>query len=581
MELIPRWLRIVTLVFLILIQMVKITTTPETSMTKMVSLLKTDNLKSVLVVSENQLLITTTDDYEYRVFGTVDDQLRRKLREQGEVQEGFSLLYAPPVSLVSELLKSLMVLTLIYFLLKESEKALKEYANKKEKQNSQGERTQTTFIDVAGAAEAKRELQEIIDFLRDPGPFIKAGANVPKGVLLTGPPGTGKTLLARAVAGEANVPFLSVSGSQFVDRYVGSGSSSVRKLFENAQQLAPCIVFIDEIDAVGHLRSDEVFDGGTDERNITLNQLLTAIDGFEASDGVIVLGATNRPNILDPALLRSGRFDRHIEVGLPEKNERVELLRVHTRKIPHLDRDVNFGELAKLTPGCSGADIANLVNEAVLLSLREKASTVTMTHFERAAEKILLGGENHSLVQSATQLRSTAYHEVGHALVALLTKEADPPHKVTIVSRGQSLGSTLMIPEEDEHSKSRLQLLARLTVSFGGRAAEELVFGAAGINTGAQNDLQEATKLAYVMVREVGMGSRLASGVSNPSPETRRNQDVEVEELLQSAYKTARDLLEKNRQSLDRIAQTLLEKETLSKEEISALINQVSLLVSQ
>jgi len=444
-----------------------------------------------------------------------------------------------------------------------------------------------TFADVAGIAEAKDELEEIIAFLKDPKKFQKLGGRIPKGVLMMGPPGTGKTLLARAIAGEAGVPFFSISGSDFVEMFVGVGASRVRDLFEQGKKHAPCIVFIDEIDAVGRHRGAGL-GGGHDEREQTLNQLLVEMDGFESSEGVIIVAATNRPDVLDPAILRPGRFDRRIVVNRPDVRGREGILQVHTKKVP-LATDVDLEIIARGTPGMVGADLENLVNEAALLAARQDKDTVSMTDFEMAKDKVLMGAERRSMVISDAEKRTTAWHEAGHALVAkLLEKNSDPVHKVTIIPRGPALGLTQQLPKEDRLSMSRDYAQARLSVLMGGRVAEEIVFGQ--YTTGAGNDIKQASGLARRMVTEFGMSELIgpiAYGSDEESvflgrdftsrqrdySETVANQiDDEVRRFVMAGYTEARDLLTEHRAVLDKLAAALLERETLDGEEVDALV---------
>jgi len=449
-----------------------------------------------------------------------------------------------------------------------------------------GDTPQVTFADVAGADEAKEELQEIIEFLKDPQKFTRLGGRLPKGALLVGPPGTGKTLLARAVAGEAGRPFFSMSGSDFVEMFVGVGASRVRDLFEQGKAHAPCIIFIDEIDAVGRHRGAGL-GGGHDEREQTLNQLLVEMDGFESNEGVILIAATNRPDVLDPALLRPGRFDRQIVVDAPDVKGREGILRVHLRKVPLAD-DVKVETLAKGTPGMSGADLANLVNEAALLAARRGREKVTMQDLDDAKDKIMLGAERKSLVLSEAERRLTAYHEAGHAVVALRVPGLDPLHKITIVPRGRALGVTASLPEEDRHSYSRDYLLAQLVMLYGGRAAEEMIFGPDKITTGAGNDIERATTMARRMVTQFGMSEKvgpMAVGDAEQevfigrelvqrreiSEDTARLVDDEVKRFLDEAYRRAAATLSENRDLLERIADALLERETLDRDEIAAL----------
>ncbi len=443
-----------------------------------------------------------------------------------------------------------------------------------------------TFDDVAGADEAKYELQEIVEFLKDPKRFSRLGGRIPKGALLVGPPGTGKTLLARAVAGEAGRPFFSMSGSDFVEMFVGVGASRVRDLFEQGKANAPCIIFIDEIDAVGRHRGAGL-GGGHDEREQTLNQLLVEMDGFEANDGVILLAATNRPDVLDPALLRPGRFDRQVVVDAPDVKGREGILRVHLKKVP-TGEDVEVSTLARGTPGMSGADLANLVNEGALLAARRGKDKVYMPDLEDAKDKVMLGTERKSMVLSEFERKLTAYHEAGHAVVALRVPGLDPVHKVTIIPRGRALGITASLPEEDRHSYSRDYLLARLVMLFGGRVAEEMTFGPEKVTTGAGNDIERATAMARRMVTQFGMSEAvgpMAVGDSEQevflgrdigqrrqvSEQTAQLVDAEVKRLLDEAYDIARSVLEEHRALLESIALALLERETLDREQVEML----------
>ena len=444
-----------------------------------------------------------------------------------------------------------------------------------------------TFDDVAGIDEAKAELQEIVDFLRDPQKFQRLGGKIPKGVLLVGPPGTGKTLLARSIAGEANVPFFTISGSDFVEMFVGVGASRVRDMFEQGKKNAPCIIFIDEIDAVGRHRGAGL-GGGNDEREQTLNQLLVEMDGFESNEGVILIAATNRPDVLDPALLRPGRFDRQVVVPNPDVNGREKILRVHMRKVP-LAADVDPKVLARGTPGFSGADLANLVNEAALLAARLGKRVVGMAEFEQAKDKVLMGVERKSLVMSEDEKRMTAYHEAGHALVALSMPECDPVHKATIIPRGRALGLVMSLPEGDRYSKHKSKLLQELAMAMGGRAAEEIVFGPDRVSNGAAGDIKMATDQVRRMVTEWGMSEKLGmvayadnsqevflghaiTQTKNVSEATAQEIDREIKRIIDEAYATAKRVLTERREDLDRLAKGLLEYETLSGEEIKALL---------
>jgi len=455
-----------------------------------------------------------------------------------------------------------------------------------------GDTPKLTFADVAGADEAKVELQEIIEFLKDPQRFTRLGGRLPKGALLVGPPGTGKTLLAKAVAGEAGRPFFSMSGSDFVEMFVGVGASRVRDLFEQGKANAPCIIFIDEIDAVGRHRGAGL-GGGHDEREQTLNQLLVEMDGFESNDGVILIAATNRPDVLDPALLRPGRFDRQIVVDAPDVRGREGILRVHTRKIP-LAADVHLEILAKGTPGLAGADLANLVNEAALLAARTNKTLVSMADFEDAKDKVMLGVERRSLVLTEDERKLTAYHEAGHAVVAIKTQGSDPVHKVTIVPRGRALGLTASLPETDRHSYTKDWLIGNLAMFFGGRVAEELIFGPEKVTTGAGNDIERATGLARRMVTQFGMSERVgAMAIGDREQEvflgrefgqrrevserTAEMVDDEVKRLLDEAYAKASVLLKEHKDLLERIAQALLERETIDREDLDLLVKNLPL----
>ena len=440
-----------------------------------------------------------------------------------------------------------------------------------------------TFKDVAGVDEAKEELKEIIEYLREPQKFQKLGGRIPKGVLLVGPPGTGKTLLARAVAGEANVPFFSISGSDFVEMFVGVGASRVRDLFEQGKKNAPCIIFIDEIDAVGRHRGAGL-GGGHDEREQTLNQLLVEMDGFESNDGVILVAATNRPDVLDPALLRPGRFDRRVVVGLPDVRGREEILRVHVKKVPVSD-DTNLNVLARGTPGFSGADLANMVNEAALSAARVNRKQVTMYDFELAKDKVLMGAERKSMLLSDEEKRNTAYHEGGHALVSFFRDHSDPIHKVTIIPRGMTLGVTVYLPG-DRYCYSRSYLESRLAMMFGGRVAEEIFLNE--MTTGAGNDIERATEMARAMVCEYGMSrlgpltfgkkeeqiflGREIAQHRDFSEETARQIDLEVRRLIDEAYQSAHSIVESHADAMHRIAAALLERETIDAEEVRMLI---------
>jgi cell division protease FtsH len=446
----------------------------------------------------------------------------------------------------------------------------------------------TTFADVAGVDEAKDDVQELVEFLRDPGKFQRLGGHIPRGVLMAGSPGTGKTLLAKAIAGEAKVPFFSISGSDFVEMFVGVGASRVRDMFEQAKKQAPCIIFIDEIDAVGRHRGAGL-GGGHDEREQTLNQLLVEMDGFEANDGIIVIAATNRPDVLDPALLRPGRFDRQVVVPLPDIRGREQILKVHCRKVPIAD-DVDPSALARGTPGFSGADLANLVNEAALFAARASRRLVGMEEFERAKDKIMMGAERKSMVMSEKEKRTTAFHEAGHAIVGRLVPDHDPVYKVTIIPRGRALGVTQFLPEQDRYSHSRQYILSSICSLFGGRIAEEMVLGADGITTGASNDIERATSLARNMVTKWGLSEKLgplkydedddqpflgrsaSSRSLAVSEETARKIDEEVRAIIDDCYGRAKTVLDTHSDKLHAMADALMEYETLNSDQINDIM---------
>ncbi|MBP6627164.1 MAG: ATP-dependent zinc metalloprotease FtsH, partial [Arenimonas sp.] len=457
----------------------------------------------------------------------------------------------------------------------------------KSRAKMQGENeVKVTLADVAGCDEAKEEVGELVEFLRDPGRFQKLGGKIPRGVLMVGPPGTGKTLLARAIAGEAKVPFFSISGSDFVEMFVGVGASRVRDMFDQAKKHAPCIIFIDEIDAVGRHRGAGL-GGGHDEREQTLNQLLVEMDGFEGGEGVIVIAATNRPDVLDPALLRPGRFDRQVTVGLPDVRGREQILKVHMRKVP-LDVDVEPMTIARGTPGFSGADLANLVNEAALFAARENAKNVRMEHFDRARDKILMGTERRSMIMSEEEKKLTAYHEAGHAIVGRIVPDHDPVYKVTIIPRGRALGVTMYLPEGDRYSYNKINIESRLSSLYGGRVAEELIFGADMVTTGASNDIERATKMARNMVTKWGLSElgpitfgeeedevflgRSVTQHKIVSDDTARKIDEVVRGILDRAYERTRDILTVNLDKLHIMAEALLTYETIDALQIDAIM---------
>jgi len=440
----------------------------------------------------------------------------------------------------------------------------------------------TTFDDVAGCDEAKEDVKELVDFLVDPGKYQRLGGRIPRGVLLEGPPGTGKTLLAKAIAGEAKVPFFSISGSDFVEMFVGVGASRVRDMFEQAKKQAPCIIFIDEIDAVGRSRGGG-HGGGNDEREQTLNQLLVEMDGFEANDGVIVIAATNRADVLDKALLRPGRFDRQVVVGLPDVRGREQILKVHMRKVPIAD-DVKASVIARGTPGFSGADLANLVNESALFSARAAKSLVTMEEFEKAKDKIMMGAERKTMVMTEKEKESTAYHEAGHAIVGCLSEEHDPVHKVTIIPRGRALGVTFFLPEADRISESRRKIMGDIATAYGGRIAEEMLYGKEGVSTGASQDIKMATHFARAMVVNYGLSDTLGPldydsrdsdgiGSRHVSNETSRLIDQEIKRITEECYARAEKILEDNRDILESMKEALMEYETIDSNQVADLMN--------
>jgi cell division protease FtsH len=452
----------------------------------------------------------------------------------------------------------------------------------------EGGKVKTSFSDVAGIEEAKEEVQEVVDFLRDPSKFQKLGGKIPTGILMTGSPGTGKTLLAKAIAGEAGVPFFSISGSDFVEMFVGVGASRVRDMFEQAKRQSPCIVFIDEIDAVGRHRGAGM-GGGHDEREQTLNQLLVEMDGFEDNEAIIIIAATNRPDVLDPALLRPGRFDRQVVVPLPDIRGREQILKVHMKKVP-ISEDVDPSLIARGTPGFSGADLANLVNEAALVAARTAKKLVGMEQMEFAKDKVMMGSERRSMVMSEEEKLKTAYHESGHAIVGRSLKEHDPVYKVTIIPRGRALGVTMFLPEEDKYSYSHQSILDRICGLYGGRIAEELIYGEKGVTTGASNDIERATELAHNMVTKWGLSEKLGPvkyGDENDEPflgrsvgtskqgisdETASEIDKEVKEILGNCYKTAKEVLKNNIDALHKMSQALMDYETLDADQIDDIM---------
>ena len=548
-----------------------------------------------LTVKQNETVALDTRGQEFRVqltneqmknelFKKANEPINGKARvEKFEDESGSSNYFWPMLITWAPLL---FIIGIWVFMLRQMQsggnKALSFGKSRAKLLNNQQKRV--TFKDVAGVEEAKEELQEIIEFLKEPQKFQKLGGRIPKGVLMMGPPGTGKTLLARAIAGEANVPFFSISGSDFVEMFVGVGASRVRDLFEQGKKNAPCIVFIDEIDAVGRHRGAGL-GGGHDEREQTLNQLLVEMDGFESNDGVILIASTNRPDVLDPALLRPGRFDRRVVVSRPDVRGREGILKVHTRKIP-LGEDVDISVIARGTPGFTGADLANLVNEAALNAARYNKKLVAMSDFELAKDKVLMGAERKSMVISNEEKRVTAYHEAGHTLVGLKVPNADPVHKVTIIPRGMALGLTQQLPEGDRHNYSEEYLLGQIAILMGGRLAEETFLGS--ITTGASNDIERATELARAMVCEYGMSEMgpLTFGKKEEqiflgreiaqhrdfSEDTAIKIDQQVKQIITAQYQRARNIIEENRDVMVRLSECLLERETLDAVEIRRIV---------
>jgi cell division protease FtsH len=543
--------------------------------------------------SGNNITGTNGDGSEFQTFGPPDDKLVDDL-----VENNVEFSAEPPAErsiLVDLLIGVAPILLLIgvwvYFMRQmqgggAGGRGAMSFGKSRAK--LQGEdQVKVTFEDVAGVEEAKEEVGELVEFLRNPGKFQKLGGHIPRGVLMVGSPGTGKTLLAKAIAGEAKVPFFSISGSDFVEMFVGVGASRVRDMFDQAKKHAPCIIFIDEIDAVGRHRGAGL-GGGHDEREQTLNQLLVEMDGFEGGEGVIVIAATNRPDVLDPALLRPGRFDRQVVVPLPDIRGREAILKVHMRKVPIAD-DVNAQVIARGTPGFSGADLANLVNEAALFAARDNAKYVTMDHMDRAKDKIMMGTERRSMVMSEKEKKLTAYHEAGHAIVGRLVPEHDPVYKVTIIPRGRALGVTMFLPEQDKYSISKKQLESQLSSLFGGRVAEELIFGDENVTTGASNDIERATSIARNMVTKWGLTEKLGpltysededevflgrsvTQHKHVSDDTARQIDLEVRAIVDGAHAKARQLLEDNIEKLHLMADALVRYETIDTKQIDQIM---------
>ena len=548
---------------------------------------------SEVTIKDTKLTGTTTTGQAFITEkGVFDPELGAKLAEAGvdvtydSDDGGFTL-----GALILNILPVLLILGLFLFMMRQMQggggRGAMSFGKSRARLLTE-KHGRVTFDDVAGVDEAKEELQEVVEFLQDPAKFQRLGGKIPKGALLVGPPGTGKTLIARAVAGEANVPFFTISGSDFVEMFVGVGASRVRDMFEQAKRNAPCIIFIDEIDAVGRSRGAGL-GGGNDEREQTLNQLLVEMDGFEANEGIIIIAATNRPDVLDPALLRPGRFDRQVTVGNPDIIGREKILKVHMRNVP-LAKDVNAKTISRGTPGFSGADLANLVNEAALLAARRGKRVVAMREFEDAKDKVLMGPERRSMVMSESEKELTAWHEAGHAIVALKVPKADPVHKATIIPRGRALGMVMQLPEDDKLSMSKIEMTSRLAIMMGGRVAEELKFGDDNVTAGAASDIQQATRLARAMVTrwglsdaigpvdygedqgEVFLGQQLVQS-SHVSEETSQKIEEEVRKLVQQGMDDARRIMTDHQGQWSAIAEGLLEYETLTGEEIDDLLN--------
>ena len=591
------WLFIAITMFSVFSNFSNEPSTTELSYSEFISQVESDQVLSVEFMSDNYTLKGKTVNGES--FTTVrppflQDDLSETLSEHrvavtGKKPEEQSILK----QLLIASFPILIILAVFIFFMRQMQGGMGGKSGpmsfgKSKAKMLEGGKVKTTFSDVAGVEEAKEEVQEVVDFLRDPSKFQKLGGKIPTGILMTGSPGTGKTLLAKAIAGEAEVPFFTISGSDFVEMFVGVGASRVRDLFEQAKKQAPCIVFIDEIDAVGRHRGAGM-GGGHDEREQTLNQLLVEMDGFEDNQGIIIVAATNRPDVLDPALLRPGRFDRQVVVPLPDIRGREQILKVHMKKVPIAD-DVEASFIARGTPGFSGADLANLVNEAALVAARTAKKLVGMEQLEYAKDKVMMGAERKSMVMSESEKLKTAYHEAGHAIVGRSLEEHDPVYKVTIIPRGRALGVTMFLPEEDKYSYSYQSILDRICGLYGGRIAEELIYGQKGITTGASNDIERATELATNMVTKWGLSAKLgpikygdetdepflgrSAGTAKQgiSDETAAIIDNEVKDILGDCYKTATSILSDNLQQLHSMAKALVDYETLDKNQIEDIM---------
>ena len=562
----------------------------ELSFTQFMQRVEEDKIADVRISGTgagSEITGTGVDGKSFQTFAPEMEGLVATLLERGINVEADDGSRTPWIVTLLSWLPILLIVGLFFFLIRQMQapgNRAMSFGRSRAKLTS-NQQKKVTFKDVAGVDEPKEELQEIIDFLREPQKFQRLGGRIPKGVLLMGPPGTGKTLLARAISGEASVPFFTISGSDFVEMFVGVGASRVRDLFEQGKKNAPCIVFIDEIDAVGRQRGAGL-GGGHDEREQTLNQLLVEMDGFESNEGVILIASTNRPDVLDPALLRPGRFDRRIVVSLPDIRGREGILKVHSARVP-FESDVDLSIIARGTPGFSGADLANLVNEAALSAARHSQKNVRMEDFEQAKDKVLMGAERRSVIMTPDEKRTTAYHEAGHAVVAALLEKADPLHKVSIIPRGMAMGVTMLLPENDRHTHDRDYVEAMIAVKMGGRLAEEIFLGQ--VTTGASDDIQKATDLARRMVCEWGMSEVLGplsfdraghevflgrdlAARKDYSESTAKAIDAEVHRIVDDAYHRAKELLEKNRDRLAAVAEALLEREVLNSAEVQLVL---------
>ncbi|HHT01836.1 MAG TPA: ATP-dependent metallopeptidase FtsH/Yme1/Tma family protein [Firmicutes bacterium] len=562
----------------------------EISYTQFLAHLKEDRIESVVIIGEQEVKGKLKDGTEFETTIPANNPALYTVLQDKGVATTVETPPTPPwwTALLTTLLPVILVVGAFFFIMQQSQgggNRVMQFGKSRARLHTD-DKNKVTFDDVAGVDEAKEELQEVVDFLKHPKRYVELGARIPKGVLLFGAPGTGKTLLARAVAGEAGVPFFSISGSDFVEMFVGVGASRVRDLFDQAKKNAPCIVFIDEIDAVGRQRGAG-YGGGHDEREQTLNQLLVEMDGFGINEGIIIIAATNRPDVLDPALLRPGRFDRQIVIDRPDLKGREEILKVHARNKP-LAEDVDLAILARRTPGFTGADLANMVNEAALLAARRRKKHLSMEEMEEAIDRVIAGPERKSRLISEKEKRSVAFHEAAHALVAKLLDNTDPVHKVSIIPRGAALGYVLQLPIEDKYLITKEEILDRITVALAGRAAEEMIFSE--ISTGAQDDLEKATKMARKMITEFGMSEKLGPLTfghkmdspflgrdiirdRNYSEEIAAAIDREVNTIVMSCYDKAKQILSENNEKLHRIALTLLERETLEGNELEQLLN--------